>query len=537
MQPYIGEPEVQGCGDDLEEEEEGAEDVGLEAGVNNLGDANQLPLVRDKETWSQAQVDQPPRRPSLLSHLSHLSITSTETTEGNSSEGHTFSVNSQESGFKLHLSTTSSSAPNDTHQLAQSESKDGEFLSEGSHSGTRDAPALPHSRTSSSALAQRYVPASLSPSDSELPLETANIPRTPRDGKDPSSGQNARLASPASDGSGTVFAGMECEPEKSIIAQPVESRIPAFPAAMSSSTNHSRRPSYIQEVRREDAIHDWRDEKETEEYRQVYEHRKEIKERSCFRPPGVTSREAQDHSSFSAYLGSGHNRFTKGKERDRLPADDFDMLQEDFSPSEGRSGRIGLNERDRSPQSHTSSEQERAQFDAAIQARQKIVQFQPRTFRSRNSAKAAESSSLANPPNRGQQHQHQSTSTPSQNPSASRHSPRFIAHESKQSLSRRPSAKRAQSHVMSWDMALLSPAPQNDLVEENQHDRESKAMGSVRFAGNASCESVERLDFICEHPLADSTTATTGHRTITKSALEQCFGPSGGTTNVQLEAS
>lgn len=33
---------------------------------------------------------------------------------------------------------------------------------------------------------------------------------------------------------------------------------------------------------------------------------------------------------------------------------------------------------------------------------------------------------------------------------------------------------------MSWDLALLSPAPHDDVVEENERDRDAKTRGSGR---------------------------------------------------------
>ncbi|KAJ9105282.1 hypothetical protein QFC21_001650 [Naganishia friedmannii] len=498
------DPEVQGCGDDMEEEA-GAEDLGLEAGVKNLGESGQLPLIRDKEAWMDVDLDPLPlRRPSLLSHLS---IASTETIEGNSSEGNTFSVNSQESGLIPQSSATPSSAPGDNNQVSRSEWKHGKSFSNDSRPATRGLLTLPCPPTASSQLVERVVPPLLALSVNNFSPENVSISYMSLDGEDaapsPPEVELAQMeskgSSPVSDGAlavaGTMFESVETEPEKRMTesnkVQSVAPKTSSLPLSPLTGNSKDRRPSDIRELRPEDAIHDWHNDEETEGYRQVYEHRKEIREQSRFRSPAVTPREAPDQPSFSSYFGSSYSPSAKGKERDRLPADDFDLLQEDFTPSEGRPRKVRQNEQNRqaSPQSHysnASSEHDRAKFDSAIRALQKGVHFQPRIIPPRDSVKARESSSCATLRDRGQPCE--TAPAQFQRSSTSLHSPRLGSHERMQGLSRRPSTKRAHSHMMSWDTALLSPAPRDDLVEENEPDRKNKAMGLAMSPGSATLD-------------------------------------------------
>ncbi|KAJ9108088.1 hypothetical protein QFC19_002553 [Naganishia cerealis] len=453
MQPHYMDHDAQDSvvivGEEQGQEEEEEEDRALEMSVKSLKENDGLPVIRGEELGKVVVPDLLGRRPTLVSRLSHLSINSTETTtEGNSSGGGTLSVNSEEMGLDMHtaipqvLSSTKSST------------------------ASEDAKEDP-------------VPVSHCEGVSKL---------TKSDPAD---------ISPVSDGSGTVFASTKGEDVDSNIsrplsrtAQPFDAGLLDLPSLASTSTSSVTGSSDVQELRSEDAMHDWHHNKEKEQYRHVHEHRQGMKKRSRFRSPAVTAYQAPDHLPFAIYFGSKSTRdaSTKGKERDRIPADDFDVLHRDFSSSETqrRAKRTGQ-DRQTSPQSHhsgTSSEHERAKFDAAIREHQKAVHFQPLAIRPKKPIKAAESSTSAATPERGQQRE--SKPIVSNTTSSPRHSPRIDSQQGTPGLSRRPSAKRAQSHTMSWDMALLSPAPQRESVEENKLDRENKAKGSVMSLGDAA---------------------------------------------------
>ncbi|KAJ9120804.1 hypothetical protein QFC22_002738 [Naganishia vaughanmartiniae] len=512
----------------LEEAEEmaGEEDLGTEVGVKNLGAAVRLALVRREEMKQGADPHQTPQRPVLLSHISHLSGFSTETTGGTSSEGNTFSVNSEESKLNslLHPTTpgTTSSMPSNSttsdhaSEKTPSGPKDGKSSNAHSTSATVDPSSVPCPSTYSSSDGHM----SLTSSDSKLPSEKVSIPWTPFatiDATEPSAELTKNGPSPVSDGSGTVFAGVEGDAGLSNIPTTehrAEQTVGLLALPASKRMSNRKRPSDIQELRREDAIHDWNNDenKEKDGYQQVYEQRKEMKEQFRFRSSGVTPREVPAGPSFLTSSRSSYNRnkSPKAKERDWLPADDFDLLHEDLNPSEGRSRMAKLQRQDphaasQSSHSNSSGEHARARFDAAIQAHRKSVQFHPRTIRPRNPSKAAEPGPSEVVLDEGLP----SGSAPSQSrvPSSPSYSPRIGSQERNPGLSRRPSAKRAQSHVMSWDMALLSPAPQNDEVEENPFERANKALGSTMLS---TMPSEGALDLnIIEQTFAAAITSTT----------------------------
>lgn len=425
-------------------------------------------------------------RPKLVSHLSHLSVVSTDTTEGNSSEGNTFSVDSDEMGFKGKRGSPASgssvsdlSIPEDVEdchvpEQARNNNLGGAIRRPASCIRSYSLSAIPTPVLNvSSPLAVPKL-SNLS-KDTTAPAERISISRTSSDSTEgPDSTSRASVTtgtsriSPVSEDSGTVFGGSKNgEPARKEVRDSFTS------GPMTNSSVATDQTDEVHELRPEDRLDDWSENQDKEQHIGVYEHRQGIKDSFKFRPAGGKAYDAQA-PSYATYFGSKSSEAptSKGKEREWLPADHFDAIEEEYKQA---TQNFGDNERSRLDSPHspnpTTSEQDRARFEAAIRARHQTVPFEPQRT---NVEKVAEPSERVVEGKRARR----LSSSGAKLQQSARHSPHLQSQAT--GLQRRTSAKRAHSNRMSWDLALLSPAPHDDVVEENERDRDAKTRGSGR---------------------------------------------------------
>lgn len=425
-------------------------------------------------------------RPKLASHLSHLSVISAETTEGDSSEGNTFSVDSDEMAFKSSRERPASGSPASDARIPNGVGEPHIPTQLRIHQfGDADHRPPMYTRSYSLSTISTPLPNVSSPlavgksssnavQDNTEPAERITISRTSSgstEGPDSTSRASGSIAtsriSPVSEeDSGTVFGGSRNgEPTRKDVHHSSISGHTTNPASATDETDE------VHELRAEDRLDDWSENQDKAHHIGVHEHRKEIRDQFKFRPAGGQAYDTQD-PSYATYFGSKSSDAltSKGKEREWLPADHFDAIEEEYKRA---TQNFADNERSRldcphSPNS-TTSEQDRARFEAAIWARHHTARFEPQRPDVDEGPEPSEGVQALRA-------RRMSSSGPNLQHSA-RHSPHL--HSQTTGLNRRNSAKRAHSNKMSWDLALLSPAPHKD-VEENERDRDAKTRGSGR---------------------------------------------------------
>lgn len=464
-------------------------------GLKADSDGDALLSPGESRVWETTQ-DSFGKRPQLVSHLSHLSGISTDTTTGTSSEGHTFSVDSEEMASKLLVSTldppvteTESSSP----AISPSPGGVASGISSPIHRPTPETRSSSESTIPVTSPEDREAVAGDIPRSSAIEEQPADIQRIgiSRTSSDNTEGpdraeraggdiQPAHI-SPVIESAGTVFAdGDVPRGDASDIEAHIEAPSSEMPSSSYSSTTSTT--GDVQEVRSEDRMDDWNENQDKAEHQGIYEYRKGLKDHFRFRPAGGKSHIATD-PSFATYFGSASpaNSYKRDKERERIRADDFDELHgrrdsaQSSNPAERKSSPPMPS---RPPLETTPSEEDRARFEAAIRDRVQTVRFKPQRVASQSVTEIAD---------RHNSHGPRSASDPRTHEPA-QHSPLNQTHGQSE-LSRRPSAKRTRSTKMSWDLALLSPAPSNNAVEENERDRASKARGrDTKSPGSSACK-------------------------------------------------
>lgn len=488
-------------GDELLEQEEpveggvldGAIVQGVATGLKS-GPEGDVPLEKATSGW-ETTLGTLARRPQLISQLSHLSGISADTTTGTSSEGHTFSVNSEEMAPKLPLpnSNTSSSETSSSSPAIATSHVDvsSEIMSPGQPLKPEARhlleSTLPVTSEEITAGAMEDLPTPIVIEEPTDEKERISISRTSSDNSeaptiaDTVGEKKYAQISPVSESAGTVFAGAEVSgadtSDKETLNGPAASEVPS--SSFSSATSQT---VDLQELRSEDLVEDCSDEETKADHRGIYEYRKGLKDHFRFRPVGGKAHKATD-LPFATYFGSASSTTSssRGKQREWIRADDFDALDgsRDSARKSNPTGGSSPLMSSRSSLETTSSEQDRTRFEAAVRERHQTVRFEHQQVAANNTTDAIDL-----------HHPHRSESSTNARPyEPAQHSPLQQTH-SQPALSRRPSTKRTRSTKMSWELALLSPAPQNNVVEENEKDRASKAKGTgtSKTPSSSSCK-------------------------------------------------
>lgn len=428
------------------------------------------------------------KRPQLVSQLSHLSCISADTTTGTSSEGRTFSVDSEEMAPKLPLSSSDVAVPETGSSSPAIVAPVTNVATEIARPSLRPRPSPRNSSESTvpgiSPDGSGFMedpPTPVVGQESTVEATRIGISRTSSDhteGPAPADlvgdAQHPAHISPVSDSAGTIFPYEDIS-RGSSRGEPSSSDRP--PSPFSSATS---RTTDVQSVCSEDLLEDWSDEQSKSNHRGVHEYRQGLKDHFRFRPVGGKAHQATD-PSFATYFGSAGpaGSSSTGKARERLRADDFDEVYDGREATIGSSAtsvKSSLHLPFRDSLESASNEQDRARFEAAIRDRhrQQSVRFDTQRISPDNKAGSIDQDETRRRELAG--------TTESVQPSP-------LPQSSQPELDRRSSIKRTRSSKMSWELALLSPAPHGNEVEENQKDRVSKAL-AAKTPNSSSCKSI-----------------------------------------------
>lgn len=476
--------------DELPEQQESAEGRILENTVEHeatVGLKSEMEGDAALDAGWESTLSSMVKRPQLVSQLSHLSCISADTTTGTSSEGRTFSVDSEEMAPKLPL-------PSSDVAVSETGSSSPAIVAPVTNVATEITRPSPRPTPSPRNSSESTVPG-ISPHGSgfikdpptpvvgeEFTVEATriSISRTSSDhteGPSPADlvgdAQHPAHISPTRESAGTAFPHEDASRDPS--REPSLSDRP--PSPFSSATS---RTTDVQSVCSEDRLEDWSDEQSKSNHRGVHEYRQGLKDHFRFRPVGGKAHQATD-PSYATYFGSAGpaGSSSTGKARERLRADDFDELydgRENTIGSSARSTKSSLHTPFRDSLESASNEQDRTRFEAAIRERhrQQSVRFDSQRISPDNKAGTTEQDETRREELVG--------TTKSAQPSP-------LPQSSQPELGRRSSLKRNRSSKMSWELALLSPAAHGNEVEENRKDRVSKAL-AAKTPNSSSCKSI-----------------------------------------------